>query len=207
MAVGMSNVAGKTKILLKPSGVCSKTSSTGRTFREGTTDAVRMPARKAHQWRRRDRVEVIMRIWIMLCLCAVLSRPVSGQKPETAMPEPLKRADELQKAIERFLFGGFIEGHDIKRLRWAGDSTAVAMTKVISDHKITKEQIDSAVYILNAAFSDATGIEFAPDREPRSALFVLRYLDLCTTDPALKAKIAQASERLARLVSKPAESN
>ena len=81
------------------------------------------------------------------------------------------------------------------------------MTKVISDHKITKEQIDSAVYILNAAFSDATGIEFAPDREPRSALFVLRYLDLCTTDPALKAKIAQASERLARLVSKPAESN
>jgi hypothetical protein len=90
-------------------------------------------------------------------------------------------------------------------MRRAGDSTAVALTRVLSDRELNNDQIEDAVYILNAAFSDVGWIENSADREPGTTLFVLRYLDLCTRDSGLKAKIADARRHITEVAAKPAK--
>lgn len=97
------------------------------------------------------------------------------------------------------------DGHAIKQMRRAGDSTAVALVKVLSDRELNNNQIEDAVYILNAAFSDPGWIENLSDREPKATLLVLRYLDLCTRDPALKAKIAEARKSITGQPTLPAK--
>jgi hypothetical protein len=100
------------------------------------------------------------------------------------------------------VIGGFFEGRGIKEMRRAGDSTAVVLTRVLSDHELNKTQIESSIYILNAAFSEPSLIDNASDREPRTALFILRYLDLCTQDSALKAQIVEARKHITEQAAK-----
>jgi hypothetical protein len=112
-----------------------------------------------------------------------------GQQPEHT----------LQQTIEIFVFGGFNDGWGDKQMRRAGDSTAVALTKVVSDRVLNHDQIEDALYILDMAFSDPSLIESPSDRDPKTALFVLRYLDFSTNDAALKARIEQTRKHVTTL--------
>ncbi len=83
-------------------------------------------------------------------------------------------------------------GHDSKVLGGMGDAAAVTVTKVVAGRKLTTSEMDMVLIVLDGAFGDPRGVQVGSDREPRTALFVLEYLDCSTKDPALKRRIADA---------------
>jgi hypothetical protein len=91
-----------------------------------------------------------------------------------------------EETIRRIIDSGLFEGHDQKLIGGLGDAAAVAVTKEVADSKLTPNQIDSILLILNSAFAD---IGADQNREPRTALFVLRDLELLTGDAALRKRI------------------
>jgi hypothetical protein len=123
-----------------------------------------------------------MRIPAAVCVCVALSNAALAQEPPRT----------LEQTIDTAVFGCCLEGWGVKQMRRAGDSAAVALTRVLTDRELSSNQIDTAAYILESAFSEPRLIEKAPDREPKTALFVLRYLDHSTLDTVLKGKIAEA---------------
>jgi hypothetical protein len=93
---------------------------------------------------------------------------------------------DFEEAIARIINTGLLEGHDQKVIGGKGDTAAVIVTKVVGDRKLTTSQADIILIVLNSAFG---GIQAGPDREPRTALFVLRYLESSTQDPGLLQRI------------------
>ena len=71
-----------------------------------------------------------------------------------------------------------------------GDAAAVTVTKVLTERNLSATEIDSVLAILTISFADPALVEATVDREPRSTLFVLRYLDLLASDSSTKKKIA-----------------
>jgi hypothetical protein len=129
---------------------------------------------------------VNVKAWGKFYLCIALSGAAFAQQPEPT----------LQQIIEKFVFGGYIEGYGDKAMRRGGDSTAVALTKVLSDRVLNADQIEDCLYTINMAFSDPSLIANPPDRVPRTTLFVLRYLELSSHQPALTAKIKATSKHV-----------
>ncbi len=121
-----------------------------------------------------------MRIRIVLLAALVcLARPTPIASQQTATLE-----DIIRRNIDR----GWFEGHDTKVIAGTGDAAAVVITKILAGRDLTAQQIDNTLAVLNDAFG---GVESGPDAEPRTALFVLRALDLSTNDPQLRGRIAQ----------------
>jgi hypothetical protein len=130
-----------------------------------------------------------------VCVWILLGQAVSGQTPERA----------TRQSIEAILRSEMWDGHVTKELRRTGDSTAVQITKIISDKGLGNLEIETVLDMLDASFSDPSSIEAVPDREPRTTLFVLRYLDCSTQDAALKRKVAETRRHILEEISKPAE--
>lgn len=108
--------------------------------------------------------------------------------------------------IQRMFDQGSLEGHDQKVLGTTGDAAAVILTKVIAGKTLTADQIDTSLLILNMAFADPQMVQNAPDRDPRTALFVLQAFDHLSAGPALRERIAQTREYVQsrhRQMSKP----
>ena len=120
-----------------------------------------------------------MKHWARLSLLLVSSVITFGQNP----------APTLTQIVEKFVIGGYRDGFGEKEMRRAGDATAVALTKVLSNRTINDAEVEDALYSLNMAFSNSSLIENSENRDPKTTLFVLAYLDLCTKNPALKQKI------------------
>jgi hypothetical protein len=119
-----------------------------------------------------------MRIVSLIFFSLLISGVVCSQKTSTP-----------QEAIGRIITVGLLEGRDQKVIAGMGDAAAVIVTKVIGDRKLTPSQIDSVLVILNSAFS---GTEPVTEREPRTALFVLQFLELSTKDAQLTKRVADS---------------
>jgi hypothetical protein len=91
-----------------------------------------------------------------------------------------------EEAITRIINSGLLEGHDQKVIGGMGDAAAVIVTKVVGDKKLTTSQVDSVLIILNSAFG---AVEASAEREPKTALFVLRCLESTTQDRGLLQRI------------------
>jgi hypothetical protein len=130
---------------------------------------------------------------IAVCACILLFQAASGQTPGRT----------LRQSIEGILSSGIWEGQAVKQLRRAGDAAAVAITKIISDKNLSNHEIETVLDMLDASFSDPTWVEVVPDREPRTALLVLRYLDCSTQDVALKRKVAETRKHILEEIAKP----
>jgi len=85
---------------------------------------------------------------------------------------------------------GAIDGITDKQLSRAGDASAVAITKVVAARRLSDNEVGSVLAIIHLSFSRPSIVEDAADREPRTALFVLQYLDQSTSSTALKRQIA-----------------
>jgi len=77
-----------------------------------------------------------------------------------------------------------------KQLNRYGDAAAVSVTKILRDKDIPAEEIDRILKIIYSAFAAPAIVEVKSDRQPRTTLLVLRYLDACAKEPELKKKIA-----------------
>lgn len=101
--------------------------------------------------------------------------------------------NDPEQVVRRILDTGLYEGHDNKVIGSLGDAAAVVVTKVASARTLTDSQIEAVLLVLRSAFSDIHSISNVADREPRTALFVLKSLHSSTDNPALWGKIDATS--------------
>ena len=107
-----------------------------------------------------------------------------------------------EDVIRRNLYQGLIDGHDVGVVGGTGDAAAVIITKVVGGRSLSPSRIDVVLALLNTAFVDVTP---GPDAEPKTALFVLRQLELATNDAQLRGRIAQTRKYIADQFSKSAK--
>ena len=82
---------------------------------------------------------------------------------------------------------------DAKQLNKLGDSSAVALTKVLGERShLSEEEATQVLLILRLSFNEPRMIKADADLQPRTALFVLNYLDDLPLSSELKQKIAAA---------------
>ena len=126
-----------------------------------------------------------MRVALSACLVMVLSGLCYGQA-----------GNNPESVIRRMVATGSFMGHDEKVINSMGDAAAVVLTKVFAGNRPTASEIDTALAVLQSSFTDPRSVENPDDRQPRTALFVLKSLDRCTQDSALKRRIADTIQYL-----------
>jgi hypothetical protein len=126
-----------------------------------------------------------MRAILVICLAVIL--PALGNTQAGSDPEHI---------IRRIVEDGVSEGHDQKVIGGLGDVGAVLTTKILSDDDPTSRTIDNVLVVLEGSFANPALVAIAGDREPRTALLLLRYLDLSTNDIGLKRRIADTRKHI-----------
>jgi hypothetical protein len=123
----------------------------------------------------------VKRILLFSAVCLILPSSLLGQAEsldaETAVRQALAHANERYTST------------DVKELGWLGDASAVALTKVISGRVLEERDIEPMLLIVTLSYSAPRIVKIDTDREPRTTLFLLRALDLSTTNPKLKEQI------------------
>lgn len=115
---------------------------------------------------------------------------------------PLATAQETttpEHVIGRILDRGLLDGHDSKVIGGTGDAAAVIVTKLVGGRSLSPAQIDLVLLVLNMSFTE---VPPGADAEPRTALFVLRELELVTNDAQLRGRIAQTRKYIQEEFSK-----
>jgi hypothetical protein len=107
-----------------------------------------------------------------------------------------------EQVIRRMIDTGVSEGHDQKVIGGMGDAAAVMVTKILADRKVSPSEVDSVLVVLDSSFADPRAIDVASDREPRAALFLLRCLELDTSDIQLKRRIGETKNRIVNVFAK-----
>jgi hypothetical protein len=85
-----------------------------------------------------------------------------------------------------------IEGNMEKQISQMGDAASVSVTRVLENKDVSPNDIEIILVIFRSAFADPSAVRIVPDREPRTALFVLHNLDRDTHEPNLKKRINDA---------------
>jgi|SRR5579872_2833315 len=124
-----------------------------------------------------------MRLNVFASLALLVCGVVHGQ----AIPS-------AEQVIRREVETGIFDGHDSKVLGNTGDAAAVLVTKIFAGREFTPANIDATLTVLRSSFADPSLVRIADDRQPKTALFVLRYLDNSANDPALKKSIKETRE-------------
>ncbi len=127
-----------------------------------------------------------MRFTLAICLSLVLSSVVHGQAGK----------NDPEQVIKRMIDTGFSDGHDQKIIGRLGDTGAVLVTKILAGRDITPNAIENALVVVEGSFADPSLVEATGDRQPRTAMFVLKHLDLSTNDVALKKRIADTTKHV-----------
>ncbi len=131
-----------------------------------------------------------MKIFLRILACLLISSTTFCQTDVQADVPPRPPGNQPEYVIQLMITSGSLEGRESKLINGLGDAAAVAVTKVIAGKNLDAQKTDMILVILTGAFSDPGGVRIVADRQPRAAVFVLRYLDLCTADPELKKRIA-----------------
>jgi hypothetical protein len=121
-------------------------------------------------------------LWLYSATVGIAQSPATELKGRTT--------NEPEGVIARIIDSGMFEGHDQKVIGWLGDAAAVIVTKHLSQRHQT--DIDGTLIVLTGAFADPSFVRDEADRQPRTTLLVLRYLELSTYDSKLKTRIADA---------------
>jgi hypothetical protein len=77
-----------------------------------------------------------------------------------------------------------------KELGWLGDASAVALTKILGGKILEEHDVESALQVITLSYEDPRVVSIEADREPRTTLLLLRYLDLAASNAGAKKKIA-----------------
>jgi hypothetical protein len=109
-----------------------------------------------------------------------------------ALPQAGVHYDDAEHSVRNMLAhpGGYF-GSDVKSLSRLGDASAVALTKVLGGNGVSPEQMNQVLLIVTLSFEGPKSIENPADRQPRTTLFLLKYLECSTSDPEVRTKIAE----------------
>jgi hypothetical protein len=127
----------------------------------------------------------------MKTLLAIIVSLVSAGLCPSQEPNKATVILSAEDVIRRMIASGAYEGHDSKIIGGLGDAAAVTITKVLAEQKPKPGQIDSILLILTQAFANSSMMPMSSDQEPRTAFFVLQFLDFCTSDPQLRSRISE----------------
>ena len=108
------------------------------------------------------------------------------------------RASESQdeQTVRRVIQSGGMSGWDDKELGKMGDAAAVNIARVVGGSDLSEKQAESVLTVLQLAFSAPRLVTNPSDREPRVALFVLRYMEATATNAALKQQVTETRDRI-----------
>lgn len=120
-----------------------------------------------------------MKLTFAIGLALILSGVAYGQA-----------GNDPEHVIKRMFDTASFEGHDQKVIGRLGDAGAVLVTKILAGRDLTSQTIDTALVVIGGSFADPSMVETASDRQPRTALLLLRYLDLSASDTDVKKRIA-----------------
>jgi hypothetical protein len=124
-----------------------------------------------------------MNVRSLLLIIVFLAYPGPANCQTASNPSP-------EQVIRKIIYSGVLEGNDYRVIGRMGDAAAVTVTRVVAGGKLTISEMDGVLTVLGMAFGDPSMVQEAADRQPKTALFVLEYLDCSTSDPALKKRIA-----------------
>ncbi len=124
-----------------------------------------------------------MRTLLLSIVLVVLPAALPGQTG------PLEPEATVQQALENTMEGGY-NSLDVRRLGWLGDASAVALTKIIGGKTPDDRETRGMLLVIFLLYSGPRVVTNASDRQPRTTLFLLRYLDLATKDAKVREKIA-----------------
>ena len=120
-----------------------------------------------------------MRVTLVLILGLALSGAAYGQG-----------GYDPEQVVRRVVNTGMIQGWDQTVLAHLGDAGAVLATKVLADGNLTPKTIGGALMVLENSFAEPKFVEVTVDREPRTSLLLLRYLEFSTSDAESRKNIA-----------------
>ena len=83
-------------------------------------------------------------------------------------------------------------------LNRGGDAAAIAITKVVGDKDIGSDGITRILLLIHMSYEAPRIIENQSDRQPRTTLFVLKYLSTLPVSPELKKKIGDTEQFVKR---------
>ena len=95
-----------------------------------------------------------------------------------------------EQVVRRVVNTGMIQGWDQTVLAHLGDAGAVLASKVIADRNLAPKVIGGVLIVVENSFAEPKLVEVTADREPRTSLLLLRYLELSTSDAESKKNIA-----------------
>jgi hypothetical protein len=137
-----------------------------------------------------------MRLTFAMCVCVLLPAIATCQT-----------GNDPEHVIRRMIDSGGFEGHDQKVIGPMGEAAAVLVTKILAGRNLSSKDIDMALLVLEGSFADPSFVKLEADREPKTALFVLKCFDSSTNDPALKKRIAEAREYMQQRYAKFIQGN
>jgi hypothetical protein len=120
-----------------------------------------------------------VRVALVVALGLALSGAAYGQA-----------GDDPGQVVKQIINTGMIQGWDQKLLVHLGDAGAVLATKVLADGNLTPKTIGGALIVVENSFAEPRLVEVTADREPRTSLLLLRYLELSTNDAESRKNIA-----------------
>jgi hypothetical protein len=98
----------------------------------------------------------------------------------------------MEEILEGTVRCGCTDGHLTKMLAESGDAAAVSLSKVLGRKgSLLPHEISISVDVIQMAFAGPGTVESVPDREPRTALVVLQYLNSLTEDAETKKRIGE----------------
>jgi hypothetical protein len=119
---------------------------------------------------------------VRVTLVVILGFALSGAAYSQSGNDP-------EQVVRRVINTGMSEGWDQKLLIHLGDAGAVLATKVFADRSLTPKTIGGALLVLENSFAEPKLVEVTADREPRTSLLLLRYLEFSTSDAESRKNI------------------
>jgi len=136
--------------------------------------------------KKRERMRYAWLIAFIVAFTALISGQVkaSGQSTSDDSSEQDVRTALIQASEGTYTSWGE------KALGKLGDRSAVEVTKIFGDTNLDNKDIRAILLIIKLSFGSPNIIVANSDRQPRTTLFLLRYLNVLTVDSRLKQQIS-----------------
>ena len=125
-------------------------------------------------------MRVLMAFTLIACCGISLAQTTLDADAENSVGRLMSHAED-----------GTYTSWDQKDLNRLGDVAAVSLTKVVAGKNLRPSEIRQALLIITLSFNVPRLITRESDKTPRTAMFVLRYLEHLTIDPDLRHKIQE----------------
>jgi hypothetical protein len=140
----------------------------------------------------RKRIGFVTALVAVSILLVALPSSLSGQELDGIPEHVVKVALNPKSTV---IYSGIMQ----KQLTPMGDAAAVAVTKVLAEGPPNAEIVDRILLVIEISFESPEAILNQADQKPKTALFVLRFLDQRTLGTEQRNRLLQLKKKLRML--------